>query len=161
MDVSPGAAAADATGTDGSAPTATDAAVAGGSTAAAPGAPAGGAPRAETLPADAAGGALRTDRINLVAASGQAMSVGVRTALGKHIVRQFGDESNVWDTEQCVLERTPEGAWQIVPREGTTNETLLNGEAITSARPLHDGDVIAVGRVEKGIVKLPLTARAG
>jgi hypothetical protein len=122
---------------------------------------AGEAPRPHTLPADPAGGALRSDRINLVASSGQAMSVGVRTSVGKHIVRQFGEESNVWDTEQFVLERTPEGAWQIVPREGTTNETLLNGEAITSARPLHDGDVIAVGRVEKGIVKLPLTARAG
>ncbi len=118
-------------------------------------------PRTPTLPADAAGGALRSDRINLVASSGQAMSVGVRTSLGKHIVRQFGEESNVWDTEQFVLERTPEGAWQIVPREGTTNETLLNGEAITAPRPLHDGDVIAVGRAEKGIVKLPLTARAG
>jgi len=114
-----------------------------------------------TLPADPPGGALRSERINLVAASGQAMTVGVRTPLGKHVVRRFGEESNVWDAEQCVLERGADGAWQIVPGEGTTNETLLNGEAITSPRPLHDGDVIAVGRVEKGIVKLPLTARQG
>lgn len=114
-----------------------------------------------TLPADPAGGALRSERINLVSSSGQAMTVGVRTPLGKHVVRRFGEESNVWDTEQCVLERGPDGAWQIVPGEGTTNETLLNGEAITSPRPLHDGDVIAVGRVEKGIVRLPLTARQG
>jgi hypothetical protein len=113
------------------------------------------------LPADPPGGALRSERINLVASSGQAMTVGVRTPLGKHVVRRFGEESNVWDTEQCVLERGADGAWQIVPGEGTTNETLLNGEAITSPRPLHDGDVIAVGRVEKGIVRLPLTARQG
>ncbi|HEX8453852.1 MAG TPA: FHA domain-containing protein [Longimicrobium sp.] len=122
-----------------------------------------GAPAAvpPTLPADPPGGALRSERINLVSSAGQAMTVGVRTPLGKHVVRRFGEESNVWDTEQCVLERGPDGAWQIVPGEGTTNETLLNGEAITSPRPLHDGDVIAVGRVEKGIVKLPLTARQG
>ncbi|HEX8210432.1 MAG TPA: FHA domain-containing protein [Longimicrobium sp.] len=122
-----------------------------------------GAPAAApaTLPADPPGGALRSERINLVSSSGQAMTVGVRTPLGKHVVRRFGEESNVWDTEQCVLERGPDGAWQIVPGEGTTNETLLNGEAITSPRPLHDGDVIAVGRVEKGIVRLPLTARQG
>jgi hypothetical protein len=132
-----------------------------------PGAPAAdasaGAPAAApaTLPADPPGGALSSERINLVASSGQAMTVGVRTPLGKHVVRRFGEESNVWDTEQCVLERGPDGAWQIVPGEGTTNETLLNGEAITSPRPLHDGDVIAVGRVEKGIVRLPLTARQG
>ena len=124
------------------------------------GAPAA-APLPPTLPADPPGGALRSERINLVAASGQAMTVGVRTPLGKHVVRRFGEESNVWDTEQCVLERGPDGAWQIVPGEGTTNETLLNGEAITSPRPLHDGDVIAVGKVEKGIVRLPLTARQG
>ena len=116
---------------------------------------------APTLPADPPGGALRSERINLVASSGQAMTVGVRTPLGKHVVRRFGEESNVWDAEQCVLERGADGAWQIVPNAGTTNETLLNGEAITSPRPLHDGDVIAVGRVEKGIVKLPLTARQG
>ncbi len=121
------------------------------------GAPAaGGTPAAETP-----GGALVSDRISLVSASGQTLSVGVRTMLGKHIVRQFGEESNVWDTEQCALERTPEGAWQIVPRDGTTNETLVNGEAVTAARALHDGDVIAVGRVAKGIVKLPLTVRRG
>jgi hypothetical protein len=114
-----------------------------------------------TLPADAPGGALKSDRINLVAASGQSMTVGVRTPLGKHTVRQFGEDSNVWDTEQCTIERGPDGSWQIVPAEGTTNETLLNGEPITSAQPLHDGDVVAVGRAAKGIVKLPLTARAG
>jgi hypothetical protein len=36
---------------------------------------------------------------------------------------------------------------------------LVNGEALTGARPLRQGDLIAVGRQAKGIVKLPLTAR--
>jgi eukaryotic-like serine/threonine-protein kinase len=89
------------------------------------------------------------------------MTVGVRTPVGKHVVRQFGDDSNVWDTEQLVLERAAGGGWQVVPGTGTTNETLLNGEAITEPRPLHEGDVIAVGRAEKGISKLPLTVKAG
>ena len=128
---------------------------------AAEGAPSTEPARVDTLPAPPPGGALRGDRINLVAASGQSMAVGVRTPLGKHIVRRFGEESNVWDTEQCVVERGPDGSWQIVPGEGTTNETLLNGEAITGPRPLHDGDVIAGGRVEKGIVRLALTVRGG
>jgi hypothetical protein len=87
------------------------------------------------------------------------VTVGVRTPLGKHMVRQFGEDSNVWDAEQFVLERAEGGAWQIVPAEGTTNETLVNGEPVTAPRPLHDGDVIAVGRAEKGIAKLPLTVR--
>jgi hypothetical protein len=140
------------------------------------GAAAGGAP-ADAVPAtDAAsgaastdagaaaavtGGALKSDRIQLVGESGQTLSIGVRTPVGKHIVRQFGDDSNVWDTEQLVIERTSDGGWQIVPQAGTTNETLLNGAAITGPQPLHEGDVIAVGRAEKGISRLPLTVRGG
>lgn len=104
---------------------------------------------------------MRADRIQLVGETGHSVTVGVRTPLGKHIVRQFGDDANVWDTEQCTLERTADGAWQLVPVAGTTNETLVNGEPITVPRPLNDGDVIAVGRAAKGITKLPLTVRAG
>ncbi|HET7231534.1 MAG TPA: protein kinase [Longimicrobium sp.] len=112
-------------------------------------------------PAGAGGALLNGDRIQLVGETGQTLAVGVRTPLGKHMVRQFGDDFNVWDTEQCTLERGPDGTWQLVPAAGTTNETLLNGEAVTSPRPLHDGDVIAVGRAARGIAKLPLTARPG
>jgi serine/threonine protein kinase len=115
-------------------------------------------PAAPTPAAPSAGGAaLRTERIRLVGETGHAITLGVRT----HIVRQFGEDANVWDSEQCTIERGPDGAWQVVPRPGTTNETLLNGAAITAPRPLHEGDVIAVGRAAKGIAKLPLTARAG
>ena len=109
--------------------------------------------------AAAPGGALSSDRIQLVGESGQALTLGVRTPLGKHAVRQFGDDFNVWDTEQCVIERGPDGAWHIVPGAATTNETLLNGERITAPAPLHDGDIVSVGRAEKGISKLPLTVR--
>jgi hypothetical protein len=109
--------------------------------------------------APAPGAALRSERIQLVGEGGRAVTLGVRTPLGKHVVRQFGDDSNVWDTEQCIVERGADGAWQIVPAEGTTNETLVNGHPIMSATPLHEGDVVAVGRAAKGIVKLPLTVR--
>jgi hypothetical protein len=106
------------------------------------------------------GAPLDSERIQLVGESGQAMMVGVRTPLGKHIVRQFGDDFNVWDAEQAVVERGPDGIWRVVPVVGTTNETLLNGAAVTSPQPLREGDVIAVGREAKGIAKLPLTARS-
>lgn len=109
---------------------------------------------------EASGTALRSERIQLTSESGRSMSLGVRTPLGKHAVRQFGDDSVHWDTEQCTLERGPDGAWQLVPSPGTTNETLLNGAAITAPQPLHEGDVVAVGREARGIAKLPLTVRA-
>jgi hypothetical protein len=53
------------------------------------------------------------------------------------------------------------GKWLVVPRPATTNETLLNGEAIAARTPIKDGDILAVGREAKGIVKLPLTIRVG
>jgi|GEM_PF-564791 len=117
-------------------------------------------PAAAPAPAAPSGAPLRADRIQLTSESGHTISVGVRTPLGKHIVRQFGEDSVVWDTEQCTLERGADGSWQVVPKDGTTNETLLNGATITSAQPLHEGDVIAVGRMAKGISKLPLTVRS-
>jgi hypothetical protein len=58
-----------------------------------------------------------------------------------------------------VVERGADGGWQIVPGAATTNETLLNGERITAPTALHEGDVVSVGRAEKGISRLPLTVR--
>ena len=83
----------------------------------------------------------------------------VRTELGKALVRQFGPDGEFWDNRQCVLERRDRGQWAVAPVTGTANETLVNGEALTGARPLLQGDRIAVGRQAKGLVKLPLTAR--
>jgi hypothetical protein len=121
-------------------------------------------PPVETAPvavpaAAGGGGPLTSDRIQLVGESGHVLSVGVRTPLGKHIVRQFGEDANVWDAEQLVVERGADGVWQVAPGAATTNETLLNGAKITTPQPLHAGDVIAVGREAKGIAKLPLTVR--
>ena len=118
------------------------------------------APPAAPPAAPAAAGPLRADRVQLVGESGHALTIGVRTPLGKHIVRQFGEDANVWDSEQLVVERGGDGAWQVVPGAATTNETLLNGMAITTPQQLQAGDVIAVGREAKGIAKLPLIVRA-
>jgi hypothetical protein len=58
-----------------------------------------------------------------------------------------------------MIERSTTGQWIVTPVPGTTNETLVNGEALTAPRPLRQGDYIAVGRQARGIVKLPLTVR--
>jgi hypothetical protein len=125
---------------------------------------AGAAPGAATGAATGAARGTRApitaDRVQLVGEGGQALQVGVRTEVGKHLARQFGSDAEFWDARQCVLERLPDRRWQLSPVPGTANETLLNGEVLSAPRPLHDGDVIAVGRKAKGIVKLPLTVRA-
>jgi serine/threonine protein kinase len=117
------------------------------------------APAATAAPR-AAGAPITSARMQLVGGAGAALPLGIRTELGKHLARQFGSDAEFWDARQCVLERGASGAWQVSPVAGTANETLLNGEVLTAPRPLHDGDVLAVGRKAKGIVKLPLTARA-
>jgi eukaryotic-like serine/threonine-protein kinase len=126
------------------------------------------APKAEPVRTTAsAGSAPRTgaelitsDRIDLLGPDGRSMQVGIRTELGKTLVRQFGPDSDFWDSRQCVLERQSGKQWVVSPVEGTTNETLVNGQALSAPRPLRQGDVIAVGRQAKGIAKMPLTVRA-
>jgi hypothetical protein len=96
----------------------------------------------------------------LAAASGQALEIGVRTDLGKAMLRRFGADAEFWDDRQCTIERRPDGQWIVTPARGTVNETLVNGAPLTATRALSEGDVLAAGRSAKGISKLPLTARA-
>ena len=114
-------------------------------------------------PAGSASGArapITSDRVQLVGEGGRSLQVAVRTEIGKHLARQFGEDAEYWDVRQVALERLADRRWQVVPMADTANETLLNGEVLTGPRPVHDGDVLAVGRKAKGITKLPLTVRA-
>ena len=106
-----------------------------------------------------AGEPIMSERIELSGPDGKSLRVGVRTELGKTLVRQFGPDGEFWDNRQCVLERDAKRQWVVSPVTGATNETLVNGETLTMSRPLRHGDLIAVGRRAKGIVKMPLTVR--
>jgi serine/threonine protein kinase len=103
---------------------------------------------------------LLSEGIELLGGDGRSLRIRVRTELGKVLMRQFGPEAEFWDNRQCVIERGPAGQWVLAPTGPTTNETLVNGRALTSPRPLNQGDVIAVGREAKKVAKLPLTLRA-
>jgi eukaryotic-like serine/threonine-protein kinase len=128
--------------------------------AAAPGAAkAGSAAPATTFGARAAASPIVSDGLELTGPDGRALRIGVRTELGKALVRQFGPDGEFWDHRQCVLERSPARQWVVSPVAGSTNETLVNGETPTAPRALRQGDLIAVGRQAKGVVKMPLTAR--
>jgi serine/threonine protein kinase len=102
---------------------------------------------------------LVADGVELLAANGRSLHIGVRTELGKALVRKLGAEGEFWDDRQCVLERQAGRQWILSPVTGTTNETLVNGKTLRAPHPLRQGDSIAVGRQEKGVIKLPLTAR--
>jgi serine/threonine protein kinase len=102
---------------------------------------------------------LVADGIELVNSDGRALRISVRTELGKAVVRQFGPDGDFWDNHQCVLERGAARQWIVSPVSGAVNDTLINGKTLSAPRVLLTGDVIAVGRQEKGVVKLPLTVR--
>ena len=120
---------------------------------------------AATTPAASASGArgspLVGDRVRIVGDAGRAIQVGVRTEIGKQLARQFGSDAEFWDARQCVIERRADRQWQIAPVAGTANETLLNGEVLSTPQSLREGDVIAVGRKAKGVIKLPLRITGG
>jgi len=108
--------------------------------------------------ASGAKSSLKSDRIKLVTSTGEALQIGVRTSIGKALLRRFGTEAEFWDVEQCTIERRSDGQWMVTPAPGTANETLINGTALTAPKILSAGDVLAAGRGSKGISKLPLTA---
>ncbi|WP_375404313.1 serine/threonine protein kinase [uncultured Sphingomonas sp.] len=103
---------------------------------------------------------LTSAALLLTGPGGKSLSIRVRTELGKALVRQFGPEADYWDERQCVIERAADGRWIVTGAGATTNQTLINGRASTSARVLSQGDLIAVGNEAKGLAKLPLTVGA-
>ncbi len=113
-----------------------------------------------TLPSKPAAAPLVSDGIELVGPDGRTLQIGVRTELGKALVRQFGPDGEFWDSRQCVVERPDGRQWIISPVAGAANETLVNGKTLVASQPLRQGDQVAVGRQAKGVMKLPLTARS-
>jgi hypothetical protein len=101
------------------------------------------------------------DRIKFVTPGGESLQIGIRTEIGKAILRRFGPDAEFWDDRQCTVERRADGQWIVTPAPGTVNETLINGAPLATPTALSDGDVLSAGRSAKGISKLPLTARAG
>jgi hypothetical protein len=101
-----------------------------------------------------------SDAVELLAPGGGTLQLRIRTELGKTLVRRFGDEAGFWDERQCVLERIAGGQWTVKPTGTTTNQTLVNGRALTGPHPLRAGDQIAVGNEAKKVAKLPLIVRA-
>jgi hypothetical protein len=98
-------------------------------------------------------------RLELVSESGKSLNFGVRTEVGKHLCRPLGEDARFFAVEQFVVERTDDGTWLVSPDATATNQTILNGKALTAPEKLNEGDELGVGNEAKGIVKLPLSVR--
>ena len=85
------------------------------------------------------------------------LTFNLPTPLTRRLLRSLGNETRFLDSEQQALFEPREDGWYVVPNAAAPNETLLNGETVLTDVRLQAGDVLAVGRAAKGIVKLPLT----
>jgi len=100
-----------------------------------------------------------SDGLELLGPEGGSLKIRIRTELGKELVRNLGPGGEFWDTRQCLVEPNSARQWIISPLPDAINETLVNGVTLTTPRELRQGDSIAVGRQEKGLLKLPLVVR--
>jgi serine/threonine protein kinase len=94
--------------------------------------------------------------LTLTTEGGKVLTVTARTPLTQNTIKTLGGDAGVWDsTLQVTLERRADG-WYAVPSTAAQNETMVNGRAITAPTLLKAGDVLAVGREARGIVRSPL-----
>ena len=89
---------------------------------------------------------------------GRSISFRISTVVGKSAAKQFGEDSQFWSEPQFTLDRTGTD-WQVIHASNAQNETLLNGKSVSGSQLVKDGDVLAVGRESKGIIKLPLKVK--
>mgnify|MGYP001414307788 CR=1 FL=1 len=75
--------------------------------------------------------------------------------------RKLGEDGQFWDKNlQFSLEPRNQD-WVLVPNLSATNDTLVDGVAVTTEIVLSDGILLSVGNQAKGIQKIPLTVRLG
>jgi hypothetical protein len=114
-----------------------------------------------TYPPPPPAGGIQGKLILVDDASGGKVTFGVETKVGKALLKQFGDDHKFYHSDQYALAKDSDGCWQVVPDETAPNDTVYNGKKITETVRLEPGDQLAVGREEKGIIKLPLTVQQG
>ena len=94
----------------------------------------------------------------LVLSSGsEKLEFNIGIAVGSRLCKKFGDDARFMADPQFTVERRSSGDWVVVHATTATNETLLNGKSVTGEALLKTGDILAVGREAKGVVKLPMT----
>ena len=100
-------------------------------------------------------------RLILTPETGAPLDMGITTVIGKKICQGMGSDAQYVAKEQFTLSRELDNTWFLIPKAGTENETMLNGKKVTDKKQLQAGDVIGVGREDKGIVKIPMKVSFG
>jgi len=80
-------------------------------------------------------------KIVLCSETGEKLSFGIKTDVGKYLCKGMGADSQFMDKVQFSLEQHGSEEWQVVPNTSAPNETILNGKAVTSPTTLSEGTV--------------------
>ncbi|HEX9939390.1 MAG TPA: FHA domain-containing protein [Longimicrobium sp.] len=102
----------------------------------------------EAMRCEACGFTPATKLVLVAEETSQRLSVGVDTAIGKHLLETFAGRDHVYAAEpQFLLARDlVRGGWSIAPAPGAKNPTFVNGAALgTAPAPLEQGAVITIG----------------
>lgn len=83
------------------------------------------------------------------------LGVNVTANIGKAVLKNAGDDVKYYSNHQFTLTKMPGNKWSISPGN-STNQTIVNGKALTTTIPLVNGMKISVGNTAKSIEKLPL-----
>ena len=67
-----------------------------------------------------------------------------------------GDDAVFWAKDWQMRIELCDNEWILTPNPAATNQTMLDGAAVTAPRVLESGMIIGVGREEKAIIKTPL-----
>jgi serine/threonine protein kinase len=99
-------------------------------------------------------------RVELLFNDEKVGSCGIDTVFGRRLFKSVHEDAKFLSNQQFHIYKDPSsGNWAICHMDGATNETIINGVALTEPIFLQDGMTISVGNSSKNIEKLPLTVR--
>jgi serine/threonine protein kinase len=82
------------------------------------------------------------------------------TKLGRRWAKKiFGDECLFWEKTNQFELKFKEDKWYLIPNIDSTNETLVNEKKVLEEVCLQDGDVLAIGRENMGVIKTEIVVK--
>ena len=87
--------------------------------------------------------------------------VSIDTRLGKSSFKRTHEDAAYLSDPQFRLYRQSDGAWWIEHAPGATNETIVDGSALSAPRKVYSGMQVAVGNSSKGVQKFSLLCDVG
>ena len=88
--------------------------------------------------------------------TGLSLSVPSHTEIGNGMLGRLGEKfSEFYSGNQFIVEQR-EGRWYVRHDPRAKNMTILDGKALLTETEIMDGSMIAVGRADASIIKLPL-----